>query len=103
MVPEWTSRTPNETAAYLLRGLDTHLQHSAAAAAQVDRVAELVDADWRASLRGAAWPHDIGYGPQLIQTGFHPLDGARRLRDHSWDSETCRLVAWHTGATMEPA
>ena len=100
-MPEWTFHTPNETAAYLLRGLDTRLQHTAAVAAQVNRVADLVEADWRASLRDAAWLHDIGYSPQLVRTGFHPLDGARWLRDHSWDSETCRLVAWHTGALEE--
>ena len=98
---EWTFRTPHETAAHLLRGLDTRLQHSAAVAAQVNRVADLVEAEWRASLRDAAWLHDIGYNEQLVRTGFHPLDGARWLRDHGWDSETCRLVAWHTGALEE--
>jgi hypothetical protein len=24
----------------------------------------------------AAWLHDIGYAPELVETGFHPLDGA---------------------------
>ena len=34
-------------------------------------------------LTAAAWLHDIGYAPVLAQagTGFHPLDGARHLRD----------------------
>ncbi len=27
----------------------------------------------------AAWLHDVGYGEALVQTGFHPIDGARRL------------------------
>jgi hypothetical protein len=29
------------------------------------------------------------------------LDGARWLRDHCWNPDTCRLVAWHTGAIEE--
>ena len=31
-------------------------------------------------LVAAAWLHDIGYAPELVETGFHPLDGARYLR-----------------------
>lgn len=30
-------------------------------------------------LVAAAWLHDIGYAPELRDTGFHPLDGARHL------------------------
>jgi len=32
-------------------------------------------------LEAAAWLHDIGYASPIAMTGFHPLDGARRLRD----------------------
>ena len=32
-------------------------------------------------LVAAAWLHDIGYAPDLVDTGFHPLDGARYLGD----------------------
>ena len=32
------------------------------------------------ALVAAAWLHDIGYAPDLVETGFHPLDGARYLR-----------------------
>ncbi|WP_435878530.1 HD domain-containing protein [Streptomyces halstedii] len=32
-------------------------------------------------LVAAATLHDVGYAPQLAATGFHPLDGARFLRD----------------------
>lgn len=50
----------------------------------------------------AAWLHDIGYSPALADTGFHPLDGARYLRDteHA-DAELCSLVAYHSGAVNE--
>lgn len=49
----------------------------------------------------AAWLHDIGYGPAIAHTGFHPLDGARFLITHGAPAEVIRLVAWHTGAGFE--
>jgi hypothetical protein len=52
-------------------------------------------------MKEAAWLHDVGYSPDLVVTGFHPLDGARWLRDHQWPASTCRLVAWHTQALEE--
>src|SRR5229473_2539816 len=49
----------------------------------------------------AAWLHDIGYSPAIAGTGtgFHPIDGARYLRDteHA-DDLLCRLVAHHSFA-----
>lgn len=55
-------------------------------------------------LAAAAWLHDIGYAPDLIDTGFHPLDGARYLSDTSRADELlCRLVAHHSCAVMEAA
>jgi hypothetical protein len=83
-------------AASLLRGLGARLIHSAAVAARIDVVVDLVAPAWRAPLRDAAWLHDVGYSETVALTGFHPLDGARWLRDHGWPPETCRLVAWHT-------
>lgn len=52
----------------------------------------------------AAWLHDIGYAPALHSCGFHPLDGARYLRDvqHA-DPLLCRLVAHHSCACVEAA
>ena len=56
--------------------------------------AELVEA--------AAWLHDIGYAPDLHDTGFHPLDGARYLRDvEGADPLLCRMVAHHSCALTE--
>src|SRR5487761_669772 len=53
-------------------------------------------------LEAAAWLHDIGYSPELADTGFHPLDGARYLRDvQNADGTLCRLAANHTGALIE--
>jgi hypothetical protein len=53
-------------------------------------------------LEAAAWLHDIGYLPELAQTGLHSLDGARYLRDvHHADPMLCRLVAHHSCAIIE--
>jgi hypothetical protein len=52
-------------------------------------------------LIGAAWLHDIGYTPAIASagTGFHPLDGARYLRDTAHaEPIVCRLVAHHSRA-----
>src|SRR6185437_10445123 len=49
----------------------------------------------------AAWLHDIGYTPAIAAggTGFHPLDGARYLRDTAHaEPVLCRLVAHHSCA-----
>ncbi|MGB0096252.1 MAG: HD domain-containing protein [Solirubrobacteraceae bacterium] len=85
----------------LLQGLETRLDHSAAVAAGIDRVASLVEPEWQSAVKDAAWLHDVGYSPELALTGFHALDGARWLRDHYWPDETCRLVAWHTEPLQE--
>lgn len=53
-------------------------------------------------LVAAAWLHDIGYAPELIETGMHQLDGARYLRDVAGaDPRICSLVAQHTCAYIE--
>lgn len=53
----------------------------------------------------AAWLHDIGYSPRLVDTGFHPLDGAAYLAGRSGTgqvaAEVVALVAHHTGAVFE--
>jgi hypothetical protein len=52
-------------------------------------------------LVAAAWLHDIGYSPQLVETGFHPLDGARFLRRVDVDERVVSLVAYHSCARIE--
>jgi hypothetical protein len=49
----------------------------------------------------AAWLHDIGYAPELAQTGFHPLDGARYLRRVGVGGQVVSLVAYHSCAQIE--
>ncbi|MDI5971428.1 HD domain-containing protein [Streptomyces sp. SL13] len=46
--------------------------------------------------------HDVGYSPSIATTGFHPLDGARFLRDQeNADERLVRLVAHHSCALLE--
>jgi hypothetical protein len=52
-------------------------------------------------LVAAAWLHDIGYAPELVDTGFHPLDGARYLRRAGVDGQVVNLVAYHSCAQIE--
>ncbi|MBP5938787.1 HD domain-containing protein [Streptomyces acidiscabies] len=55
-----------------------------------------------ALLVAAATLHDVGYAPRLAVTGFHPLDGARFLRDeHGADDRLVQLVANHSFAFLE--
>jgi hypothetical protein len=61
----------------------------------------LCEASWRESLIIAAWMHDIGYARPLVDTGFHPIDGARHLRRLGVDEAIVGLVAHHSCARIE--
>lgn len=52
-------------------------------------------------LVAAAWLHDIGYAPDLHESGFHPIDGARHLRRSGVDERVVSLVANHSTAAQE--
>jgi hypothetical protein len=52
-------------------------------------------------LVAAAWLHDLGYAPDLVVTGLHPLDGARRLKAIGFDERVAALVAHHSCAHLE--
>lgn len=75
--------------------------HTQGVAARAESLASVVGQDAEL-LHAAAWLHDIGYSPAIAESGFHPLDGARYLRDveHA-DSRLCRLVAHHSCACVE--
>ena len=75
--------------------------HVQGVAARARSLAPAVGAD-AGLLEAAAWLHDIGYLPELAQTGLHGLDGARYLRDvqHA-EPMLCRLVAHHSCAVIE--
>lgn len=90
------------TAEELLRDtLPRRWAHTQGVAARARSLAAILgeDADL---IEAAAWLHDIGYSPQINETGFHPIDGARYLRDKlSADETLSQLVAHHTGAAIE--
>ena len=52
-------------------------------------------------LVAAAWLHDLGYAPELRETGFHPIDGARHLERLGAPRRLICLVAHHSGAVFE--
>ena len=74
-----------------------HVQGVAVWAGQVTTWLDGVDGDLVAS----AWLHDIGYAPDLVVTGFHPLDGARYLRNERFGHRVAGLVAHHSYARIE--
>lgn len=75
--------------------------HSQGVAGRARSLAPILGAD-ADLLVAAAWLHDIGYAPELAASGFHPLDGARYLRDiqHA-EPVLCSLVAHHSCALVE--
>lgn len=74
--------------------------HVQAVAATAEQLAAVLDCD-RRLLVSAAWLHDLGYATTVARSGFHPLDGARFLREAGWPEEVCGLVAYHTCARVE--
>jgi HD superfamily phosphodiesterase len=48
----------------------------------------------------AAYLHDVGYAPELVETGFHAVDGARFVRACGRE-RLAGLVAYHSGAEAE--
>ncbi|WP_082772265.1 HD domain-containing protein [Actinoplanes sp. TFC3] len=52
-------------------------------------------------LEAAAILHDVGYAPDLVRTGFHPLDGAYFLRSVDAPKRLVHLVAHHSCAIRE--
>jgi hypothetical protein len=85
----------------LERALPRRWAHIQGVAARARGLAPTLGADAEL-LEAAAWLHDIGYLPELAQTGMHGLDGARYLRDvHHAEPLLCRLVAHHSCAVIE--
>lgn len=95
---EWAAQIARKL---LQNQLPVRWAHTQRVAAQARSLGPILgdDADL---LEAAAWLHDIGYSARLAVTGFHPLDGARYLRDiEGADYLLCCLVARHTSAIVE--
>lgn len=84
----------------LADALPRRWEHVQAVGAQAARIAKAFEPQGD-TLIAAALLHDIGYAPDLVKTGFHPLDGARYLRDLGVGEQLCALVAHHSAALIE--
>lgn len=60
-----------------------------------------LDGDDQEVLVSAAALHDVGYAPDLMRSGFHPLDGARALAEMGAPDRVAALVARHSCAIVE--
>jgi putative nucleotidyltransferase with HDIG domain len=75
-------------------------RHTVAVARRAADLSSALDLG-KPALVESAWLHDIGYSPDIVDTGFHPLDGARFLRQYGVDERVVCLVAHHSGALIE--
>jgi HD superfamily phosphohydrolase len=94
----WALETALELLGEELPSRWTHVQ-GVAKRAQV--AGELFHQGERELLVAAGLLHDIGYAPTITHTGFHPLDGARHLRELGTDERLTALVAHHSCAYRE--
>ncbi|MFD5182245.1 HD domain-containing protein [Streptomyces sp. NPDC058372] len=97
-IEDWATHI---TRAELSSTLPRRWAHTQGVAHRAAEVSQVLNQDG-SLLVAAATLHDIGYAPRLAVTGFHPLDGARFLRDeHRADQRLVRLVANHSFALLE--
>ncbi|ONI76244.1 hypothetical protein ALI144C_36880 [Actinosynnema sp. ALI-1.44] len=82
----------------LAQALPQRWEHTRGVARRAEQVARILMPEDLGILVSAAWLHDIGYAPELIDTGLHSLDGARYLRRVGVSRQVCGLVAHHSGA-----
>ena len=84
----------------LLSPLGERWRHAHAVASAARELSQQLDPNDGEVLVASAYLHDVGYATDLVESGFHPLDGARHLRafDHV---RLAGLVAHHTGAKHE--
>lgn len=91
---------------FLADVLPRRWSHTIGVAAVAADLADILAPENADTIVAAAWLHDIGYAPCLVDTGFHPLDGAAYLATHvapgaAISAEVVNLVAHHTGAAVE--
>lgn len=96
-----TPQDAAQLAESLLPPLGNRWLHTQAVAARAQEISAAVPLEDRELLVAAAWLHDLGYAPELQETGFHPLDGARYLESLGAPRRLVCLVAHHSGAVFE--
>jgi hypothetical protein len=93
----WARRTARRL---LAEQLPRRWAHTRGVGHRAEQVAHTLPPADRSTLVIAAWLHDIGYSLELLDTGFHPLDGARFLVQSGVPPRVCALVAYHSGAAV---
>jgi hypothetical protein len=93
---EWAQRYAEE----LLAPLGERWAHVRGVAREAGQVSVILPPSERDVLVAAAHLHDLGYAPSLVDTGLHPLDGARHLRALGHE-RLAGLVAYHSGSRRE--
>lgn len=83
-----------------LEALSRRWAHVQGAARQARAIRTLAGPDAEL-LEAAAILHDVGYAPDLVRVGFHPLDGAVYLTEIGAPPRLVHLVAHHSYAWLE--
>lgn len=96
-LPEWAE---GESRSRLSGPLPRRWAHVQSVAAEAERIAPAYGRDGVVLVAGAML-HDVGYAPELVDIGFHPIDGARHLRRLGVEERLCALVARHSCALQE--
>lgn len=82
-------------------GMPRRFLHTKGVAEAGERLARVLAPRHLNDIVSAAWLHDVGYAPDLVDTGFHPVDGARYARGVGFSPNVVSLIAHHTGAVIE--
>jgi hypothetical protein len=97
MISQETLDWSQSTATTLLSSLGKRWLHVQQVVRTAERIAPILSELDRPYLLAAAYLHDIGYAHDLVETGFHPLDGAHYIASYV-DRRLTSLVAHHSGA-----
>jgi hypothetical protein len=84
----------------LLRPVGQRWEHTEGVVRSARVVSQVLTPPDRSYLVAAAYLHDVGYAPAVVDTGFHPIDGARHLRALGHE-RLADLVAYHSSAVVE--
>ncbi|WP_281355611.1 HD domain-containing protein [Amycolatopsis acididurans] len=95
-----TSWAYETSAAKLAKALPRRWAHVQGVARQARALGAMAGSDAEL-LESAAILHDIGYAPDLADTGFHPIDGATYLAKIGAPQRLVHLVAHHSFAIYE--
>ncbi|MGH3041160.1 MAG: HD domain-containing protein [Gaiellaceae bacterium] len=92
----WAARVAQD----LLEPLEERWRHTVRVVERARSFRDVLDGGELEVLVAAAYVHDVGYAPDLAETEFHPLDGARFVRDAGHE-RLAGLVAHHSASQAE--